>query len=215
MSDSTHSNFPDDKKWKISSDRKLHVFRPHYMDDATLWNAFRNGDERAFITIFECFSRTLYNYGYKILSESDVVKDAIQDLFIELWKNRRRLGATTAIKYYLFKSLRRKLLRIHSKNSTSIYIRLTSGMMGETLPSHEFFVIADQVAAEKREQLIALLDKLTKRQREAIFLRYFEELGIDKIAGIMNLSKQGVYNLISQALHQLKRSLLLLLLSIM
>lgn len=212
MNDSAQSKFSGENGRKASGDGKMLVLRPDHMDDATLWSAFRNGDERAFMTIFDFFSKPLYNYGYKILAESEIVKDAIQELFIELWKNRATLGETTAIKFYLFKSLRRKLIRIQSKNSKSIFVRFSSGMREEISPSHEFFLIADQVSSEQREHLIALLDKLTKRQREAIFLRYFEELGFDKIASIMNLSKQGVYNLISQALEHLRRSVIFFLL---
>lgn len=212
MNDSAYSKFRDENERKASSDGKMLVFRPDHMDDATLWRAFRNGDERAFMTIFDCFSKPLYNYGYKILPESEIVKDAIQELFIELWKNRGTLGETTAIKFYLFKSLRRKLMRIRSRNSKSIFVRFSPGIGEEILPSHEFFLIADQVSSEQRDHIIALLDKLTKRQREAIFLRYFEELGFDKIANIMNLSKQAVYNLISQALEHLRRSAILSLL---
>ena len=209
MKDSAYSKFLNENK--PSPDGKLLVFRPDHIDDLTLWKEFRNGDERAFITIFERFSKPLYNYGCKILAEREVVKDAIQELFIELWKNRRSLGETTAILFYLFKSLRRKLIRIQSKNSKSIFVRLSSHLKEEVSPSHEFFLIAEQVSTEQREKLIALLDRLTKRQREAIFLRYFEELSFEKIAGIMNLSKQAVYNLISQALEHLRNGVILLL----
>jgi len=51
-----------------------------------------------------------------------------------------------------------------------------------------------------------MLTKLTKRQHEAIFLRYFEELNCDEIASVMNLSKQAVYNLLHHALLELKKS---------
>jgi RNA polymerase sigma factor (sigma-70 family) len=204
MNDST---FPRNER-KAGSDSKMLVLRPDHMDDAALWTAFRNGDERAFMIIFDNFSKSLYNYGCKILPEKEIVKDAIQELFIELWKNRATLGETGAIKFYLFKCLYRKLLRIQSKNSKSIFVRFSSGMSEEILPSHEFFLIAEQISAEQREHLVALLDKLTKRQREAVFLRYFEELSFEKISGIMNLSKQAVYNLISQALEHLRRSVI-------
>ena len=66
------------------------VLHPDHMDDLILWRAFRAGDEKALITIFGRFSRPMYNYGYKIASDRELVKDAIQELFIDIWQNRER-----------------------------------------------------------------------------------------------------------------------------
>ena len=70
---------------------------------------------------------------------------------------------------------------------------------------HESMLIEEQSFAEKRQQAMHLLDQLTKRQREAVFLRYFEEMEYEKIASIMDLSKQVVYNLVNKAIQSLKK----------
>jgi RNA polymerase sigma factor (sigma-70 family) len=186
---------------------KVFVFQAPYADEAALWTAFRKGDEKALVAIFDRFTRLLYNYGYKIAGEEDVVKDAIQDLFIELWRNRAQLGDTTSIKFYLFKSLRRKLIRIHQKAKGNLIVRFQAEHDQGTLPSPEFLLIAEQTSEEARAKMMKLLDQLTRRQREAVFLRYFEELGYDQIAIIMEMSKQAVYNLISKSIEQLKHIL--------
>ena len=188
---------------------KLYVFHPEHMDDAALWTAFRKGDDKALVSIFDRFTKVLYNYGYKIIRDEDAVKDAIQELFIELWKNRTQLGDTTSIKFYLFKSLRRKLIRVNAKSMRNLTVRFQTEHEQESLPSPEFMLIAEQSSAEEREKVMHMLNTLTKRQREAIFLRYFEELGYDKIASIMEMSKQAVYNLVSKSLEQLKNALML------
>lgn len=191
---------------------KVLVFHPEHMDDAPLWDAFRKGNEKALVSIFDRFTRLLYNYGYKIVGEEDVVKDAIQELFIELWKNREHLGETTSIKFYLFKSLRRKLVRINTKSLKRLTVRLQTEHDQEAFPSPEFMLIAEQTSEEEREKIMQMLNTLTKRQREAIFLRYFEELGYDKIAAIMEMSKQAVYNLVSKSIEHLKNTFPLILL---
>ena len=180
------------------------VLHPEHMDDLTLWKAFRTGDEKALVTIFDRFTRPMYNYGYKVIGEADLVKDAIQELFIEIWRNRARLGDTDSIKFYLFKSLRRKLLRLRSKSENRLFGRLSLDYDNEVSPSHEFVMISEQISLERKEKVMAMLNKLTKRQHEAIFLRYFEELNCDQIAAVMGLRKQAVYNLLHHALGQLK-----------
>lgn len=180
------------------------VWHPEHMDDSILWKAFRSGDEKALITIFDRFTKPLYNYGYKIIGDKEIVKDAVQELFIEIWQNRSRLGDTDSIKFYLLKSLRRKLVRLQSKTISRIFGSLSFDYQTEITPSHEFVLISEQVSIERRQQVMAMLSKLTRRQQEAIFLRYFEELNGEQIALVMSLSKQAVYNLLHHALDQLK-----------
>jgi RNA polymerase sigma factor (sigma-70 family) len=182
------------------------VLHPKHMDDLTLWKAFRSGDEKALMTIFDRFTKPMYNYGCKIIGESELVKDAVQELFIEVWQNRLGLGDTDSIKFYLFKSLRRKLIRLKAKSKKHLFGNLSIESDEEAFPSHEFVLISEQIEIEKKEKVVSMLNRLTRRQHEAIFLRYFEELNCGQIAAVMELSKQAVYNLIHQALERLKKS---------
>lgn len=203
-----HTSFRDkkDKGVEGAAQKRELVLHPQHMDDLTLWKAFRSGDEKALITIFDRFTTPMYNYGYKIVGEPELVKDGIQDLFIEMWNNRQRLGDTDSIKAYLFKSIRRKLLRLKQKSGNRILRSLSLDSYHDAAPSHEFVMIAEQVSIEKKEKVMAMLKTLTKRQQEAIFLRYFDELNCDQIATVMNLRKQAVYNLINHALDQLRKA---------
>ena len=185
--------------------RKEIVWHPEHINDLLLWKAFRSGDEKALVTIYDRFTDLLYNYGCKIIGDGELVKDSIQELFIEIWQNRTRLGDTDSIKFYLLKSLRRKLIRSKAK-SKGLLLKFFLDSNKDVTPSHEFVLIAEQISAERKDQVLRMLDQLTKREREAVFLRYFEELNCDEIAEVMTLRKQVVYNLLHHALQQLKKS---------
>lgn len=190
---------------KASGNPQEAVLHSGDVDDLTLWRAFRSGDEKALMIIFERFTAQLFNYGYKILSEREQVKDSIQELFIDIWQKRARLGDTDSIKLYLYKSLRRKLLRTKAKSENRLFDRLHVEHIEEVCPSPEFQMIHEQASLERKEKLMMLLGKLTRRQREAIFLRYFEEMGFEQIAAVMEVSRQAVYNLVHQALTEMKK----------
>lgn len=179
---------------------------PHHMDDLTLWKAFRSGDEKALVSIFDRFSGPMFNYGYKLIGDRALVQDSIQDLFVEIWQNRERLGDTDSIKFYLFKSLRRKLIRLKGKSENQIFGRLSSDYSTEVSPSPEFLMISEQLSLEKRQKVINMLSTLTRRQKEAMFLRYFDELNCDQIAMVMDLKKSAVYNLIHHAVEKLRKA---------
>ena len=182
-----------------ASSKVVHL-HPDHLEDSVLWDAFRKGDDRAFVTIFDRYAQSLYNYGCKILSDRETVKDNVQDLFLELCRKRENLGETNAIKFYLFKALRRKLVR--SKLKAPLISLITSEL---TTPSPEADLIDKQSIEHQQRILEYRLTRLTNRQREAIFLRYYEELSFDKIAEIMDLRKQSIYNLINESFAILKK----------
>ncbi len=82
-------------------------------DNLLLWDKFLQGDACAFGELMHRHYRDLFNYGTRFTKDKELVKDCIQDLFLSLWKNRLTLSRTEFVKYYLLKSLRRKL----SKNN--------------------------------------------------------------------------------------------------
>lgn len=182
------------------------VLHPDHLDDRTLWDAFRSGDEKALVHIFDRYANPLINYGRKIAADEHIVKDAVQELFIVIWKQRYRLSETDCIKSYLFKSLRRKLVRSLSRIKERLFSPLstTAEYIEKVVPSHEVLIIAKQVSEEKRAHVLKMVEGLTRRQQEVLFLRYFEEMSCEEIAEVMGLSRQAVYNLVHKALKDLR-----------
>src|ERR1700704_6280082 len=77
-----------------------------------LWNSFRAGNREALNTIFEKYVRLLFAYGRNMTRDQGVISDCIQDIFVELWIKRGSLTAQIiSLKYYLIKSVRRRVLR--------------------------------------------------------------------------------------------------------
>ena len=52
--------------------------------------------------------------------------------------------------------------------------------------------------------MLQALNQLSPRQKEVLYLRYFEELEYNEIAGMMDISVKGVYKLNSRALETLR-----------
>jgi RNA polymerase sigma factor (sigma-70 family) len=175
------------------------------ISEVMLWNEFREGNLEAFTKLYRKYLRPLYNYGKKFSANKAFVEDCIQDLFVELWKNKAQLNATQSPKYYLFKSLRRKIFRELSGNKLLVEA-ITEEYNFEITLSAETNLIYTQQLFEQQQHLQKALETLTKRQREAIFLRFYENLSYEEVASIMSLELRSVYNLISKAIDSLKRS---------
>ncbi len=177
------------------------------MVDKSKWYLFLQGDKDALSCIFLDYHDDLFNYGLKLSGDKDMVKDAIQDLFLKLWKNRNNLNPIQSIKPYLLKSLRHHVL--DSLELRKSWQRIDTEYESTQITySHEDFLINHQMDVEIHQQVINTLNKLTVRQREAIYLRFFENLDFDTVAQIMEMNVQSVRNTIHRAT-QLMRDLML------
>ena len=83
--------------------------------DNVIWDDFRAGNEKTCSFVYHQFSRILYQYGFRFTSNHNLIEDAIQDLFVDLMRNKATIGSTNNIKLYLLKSFRHKLLRLLKK----------------------------------------------------------------------------------------------------
>src|SRR6266496_1925506 len=179
-------------------------------DNLLLWDKFLQGDACAFGELMHRHYRDLFNYGTRFTKDKELVKDCIQDLFLVLWKNRLTVSKTEFVKYYLLKSLRRKLSKtINGHNHSSI----NNSSVDIELHFHagfddpvEFKIIQWENYAQLSKKLRSLLTTLSKREQEIIYLRFYIGVHYNEIAEIMNINRQSAYNLLHEALRKLKRN---------
>jgi RNA polymerase sigma factor (sigma-70 family) len=175
------------------------------LTDTQIWTSFKKGDNQAFSFIYSENSEKLYRYGLKFTPDKALVEDAMQDLFAELIKNRKRLGDTDNILFYLLKSFKRKLLRkIQSEKRYDRKDEIDEYNF-EVRWSVEQDLILGEVSEQKSKILLQALRELTPRQKEAIYLRFTKELDYKEVAGLMDISVEACRNLISKAISTLKK----------
>jgi RNA polymerase sigma factor (sigma-70 family) len=173
-------------------------------DEAEAWLAMKSGDKRALIFFYTRYFNSLYNYGTRITKDAALAEDCIQDLFTEFWSKHDVLREVKNIKSYLFKSLRRKIVYKLSRDSKFISSdRLPSF---EIELSHKTHYLSQQIEIDVRKKIADLILSLTPKQREAIFLIYYEELSYEEAAHVMDLKVKTIYNLIHLAISKLRES---------
>lgn len=179
-----------------------------YKDDSSTWESFKSGNESAFIYIYGFYFDQLFIYGIHFTKDEGIVKDAIQDLFIDLRKNRLTLGPTDSIKFYLFKCLKRRILKEKSHWFYKCEVFSNEFSFNFTF-SHEQFLIDRQLDEEKMARLNRSIKSLSPRKREIIYYFYYEGLTYSQIREMMNLSNiKSVRNLLYKAVSFLRESTL-------
>ena len=176
-------------------------------DEQQLWKAFKQGKQSAYATIYHEQVRVLFSYGMKIVNDCDLVKDGIQDLFYYLWEHRSGLGDTDNIRRYLFTALRRNLVSHMSQQlGVQPISQLTRNVVQEVSPSYETQWIEQQTSEEHHQGLQMALRKLSKRQREAVFLKYYQNMSTEEMATVMNINRRAVYKLLTKAIRNLQQT---------
>jgi RNA polymerase sigma factor (sigma-70 family) len=176
-------------------------------DDFALWQLFKSGDKESFQSIYFSHFNNLYEYGIRIVNDKELVKDSIHDLFLKLWNNRANLGDIQSIRPYLLVSLRGILYNKQEKISRVKLVEIDEQLPFEMVFSVESIFIRKETQSAQTQKLIGALNQLTPRQKEVIYLRYFEELDYEEIATIMEINVKATYKLVARGLDTL-RSLL-------
>ncbi|MEL6194681.1 MAG: sigma-70 family RNA polymerase sigma factor [Bacteroidota bacterium] len=177
------------------------------MNDHDLWQALKNGDKSALESIYKDHVEHLIRYGYRFSQDTQLIEDCLQDLFIELWNKRTGLGSTKNIRPYLMVSLRRKLIKKIKK-----YQLHQADLEPDTYDFQvdldiEQLMIQDEHSAEQLNRIKSAFAALSDRQKEAIFLKYYQDMDYEEIGEAMNINYQSVRNLVFRAVKSLRELL--------
>ena len=160
-----------------------------------VWMRFKSGDVKAFELIYGDHIDFLYSYGTKMTADTEMVEDAIQDLFLYLLSKRDNLSDPDFVRYYLLKAFKRILLekirneRLWMKDKDNDFFSFDYSIEPESF-SHD---------DEKERKLVLieeLLEQLDPRKKEIIFLKFHSGLSYDEISDIVGIQSSSVKKLV-------------------
>ena len=175
------------------------------IDYCNPWNIFRaNGNEDAFSMIYYGHYNLLYYVGLKYTSDIQVVEDSIQNVFVNLLKNRLKLKPVTDIRGYLLKSFRHQLF-LDLKKQKKLYLtdQTSDGQFDYFNGTEENLYEKDQ-PDEIQIALKKSVLKLTDKQQEIIYLRYDCDLSYEEISAILEISVESCYQSVYRSIKIIK-----------
>ena len=173
--------------------------------EADLMKQLQQGDEEALASLMKMYYDPLYSYASRFTKDHGLIKDCIQEVFISLWQRRESIGTILSPRYYFIRAIKNKVLKSLHKQVGEV---TSSHFQDEYDFFHEFsiekVIIEKQISEEKARKLRKTLSLLSKRQKEIIYLKYYQYLDHGQVAELMNISRQSVYNLLHEAIHKLR-----------
>jgi RNA polymerase sigma-70 factor (ECF subfamily) len=175
--------------------------------EQTLWKDMISGNKKSFEDLYNQYFQALINYGFRITKNENLIEDAVQELFISIWNNRTNLSEVNEVKFYLFRSLKNRILRQLEKDvfdkseDIDVYLDFLNSI------SEEQKKIDSEQFDANLETLQRAIAHLPIRQQEVINLKYYHDFTLDEIAKLMNVNKQSVSNLLFRSYAILRKLL--------
>jgi len=190
----------------------------HSISAKQYWLLLKNGDADALESLYKLYSNALYNYGSKFSIDKDLIKESIQELFVNIWTRREFIGHPANVKNYLFKSFRLSIFKKTTQLRKNQEYQETEDYPFSVTLNIEDVIIEGETKDELKKKLEFALQRLTDKQKEAIFLKFYESLSYDEIAEVMGISVKATYKIMARSLSFLRENLtkdeLLILLSL-
>lgn len=163
--------------------------------------------EENIASIYNRYVDDLYTYALYLGFEKGIIMDAIHDVFCKFAADEKRFQDVSNIKFYLFKSLKNRIYDIYKTQKE--YIGL-SAIDAQDAPFNIHVTIENQLIDKEeqqqiKDQLSEMLDSLTERQREIVYLRYVQEYDYAQISELLNISIHGCRKLLSKAMQNLRK----------
>ena len=175
--------------------------RTHWLE---VWSLFRLGNQAAFREIYEEFIDALFFYGCKITRDRELVKDCIQDIFVDLQRLQPNLHHPEYIEFYLFKSLKNCILQRFKDNKKMESLPVDEMVVFDlqfNIEQDVFDIESEKLRAEKLKRILQTLDP---QKRELLFLKFSTGLNYAEIGQLLGINPDTVKKQVYRTLDQLR-----------
>ena len=160
--------------------------------DENLMQAVGKGDLHAFEEIVRRYQQTAWKMAYRFLGEHHETEDVVQDAFLKILDAAPRYRPTASFSTYLYCVVSRLCLDRSRKRR----LHYTDELPDVPDPGPNAVELA--VGWERHRAVRDALNALPAKQRMAIVLQYYEELGYAEIAQALATTEKAVERLLAR-----------------
>lgn len=178
--------------------------------------AVRDGDAGAFEHLVARYQHRLVTVLTHLVDDADQAEDLAQEVFLRVYRARQSYQPQAKFVTWLYTIANHVALNAKRGKSRRAEVQLAGSASGP-LGAHPLEQLAAAASGlmparqldktELREVVRAALGSLNERQRMAILLHQFENLGYADIAAAMNISTSALKSLLNRGRVQLREIL--------
>ena len=141
-----------------------------------------------FDALVERHSAEIHAYLWRLLRDPELASDVLQDTFLRAWRAFPRLKHRDHLRAWLYTIATN---RARSLQRAVAQREMSHARLSDELSDPRASVAAQAADRDQRRRVLAAVDRLPAKQRQALVLRRYQELGYDEIAAIMGGSVEA------------------------
>lgn len=168
-----------------------------------LFHKVRQNDMVAFERLFKKLYPRLKDFAEKVIKNSDIADDIVQEVFIKVWEKRKQIDAVN-IEAFFFRVLRNQCITHikHVKVIENVKVRINILREAEELYRIDFIRNEPYILVEKEleQEIETTLKKLPEKCREVFIMSRIDGLKNREIAEKLQINIKNVERHITRAL---------------
>ena len=173
-------------------------------DDKKLLDGLINGLESAYEELFMTYYAQLVVFAQKILSDEDLSREMVQDVFVMFYEKREVLNIHTSLKSHLYQTVRNRCLNEIKRNQ--IRREHHSGIFIDK-KNQEAYLDDKMQETELEARIFSVVEALPRQCKRIFEMSRYEGIPNQEIAEKLQLSKRTVETQISKALKIMRKQL--------
>lgn len=171
------------------------------LPDETLLSRLKEGDEKAFTTIYIRYNKMLYVLAYKYLKDSFRAEDIVQQVFLKLWEARSLFAGAINLRNYLYTSAKNLILNEIRDNFSDMEKNYA---VIQNTPEFEDKLQSALEEKDLFQHFYKILAELPEQKRKICLLKIRDNLSNQEVADKLHISVPTVKSHYSQAIKLLR-----------
>jgi RNA polymerase sigma-70 factor (ECF subfamily) len=165
--------------------------------DAIVKNLLKN-DKKAMDDLYAFYYPRLYSFSKKILKVEDDINDILQDVFVKIWLNRKKINSVETFNSYIFTITKNAIITCFREKTRNRDYELK---VRQAATGKEFIIETELEYQDLKEKVDALIEKLPEKRKQVYILSREKGLSNAEIAEQLGISVKTVED---HMMHSLK-----------
>ena len=171
-----------------------------FENSSVLISSLKRGEEEAFIYLVKSYNKLLFNYAISLTNDRAMAQDIVQEVFMNIWRDRKKLHESYNLNNYIYKITYNKFInQYHKKRAISSIERAYMEALNESVADNNVDLLERKIALVTEG-----ISKLPTKCKETFLLSKKEGLTNIEIAEYLNISIKTVEGHLTKA-HSLLR----------
>lgn len=176
-----------------------------------IFRKITDDDVHAYELLFKEYYKFLCSYAYGLTKEKHTAEEIVEDFFVELWNNRKKIRISTSVRSYFIGSVHNRCLnylqRDKQRYRSAGDIEAFAG--NEDVAGEHLVIpgIPSLLSNELEHALSKAIDMLPQSCREIFVLSRFHDMNYEEVAEKLDISVNTVKTQIKIALRKLREIL--------